>query len=69
MPSVTVQRKAGIPIWRLIWRTSETTCGSSLLSTAMSGVRERMMAAKSRRGLSVATGPACVSFAEGTFIA
>ena len=42
-----------------------TICGSSLLSTAINGVRERMIASRSRNGLSVVSIPEWEFLAEG----
>ena len=44
-----------------------TICGSSLLSIAMSGVRERMIASKSRNGLSVSVTFVEAEVADGKF--
>src|SRR5437868_6443033 len=49
-------------------RTMLTTCGSSLLSTAINGVRERIIAAKSRSGLSVVSVLAWVKLRNRTLI-
>jgi hypothetical protein len=45
-----------------------TTCGSSLLSTAMSGVRERIIASRSCNGLSVFVTPDWFNLEDGKFI-
>ncbi len=44
-----------------------TICGSSLLSIAMSGVRERMMASRSRSGLSVSSDLVAPNVEDGKF--
>jgi hypothetical protein len=46
-----------------------TICGSSLLSTAINGVRERMIASKSRNGLSVRNAPDWLDLVVGEFMA
>ena len=67
-PSVTVQRKAFSCCRWAMCRARLTICTSSELSNMISGVRERMIASRSRMGLSVNSAPMEECLDEGKFI-